>query len=78
MSMTLCILIPKNIFREKIGIGENRSVTYEDENMKVEVEYKWKGKNKLEVIQNFAGGVRYYIFKHKKNGTKLTTIHSAD
>ena len=78
MSMTLCILIPKNIFREKIGIGENRSVTYEDEDTRVEVDYKWKGKNKLEVIQNFAGGVRYYIFKRKKNGTKLTTIDSAD
>lgn len=37
-------------FREKIGVGEHRSVTNEDENMKVEVEYKWKGKNKSEVI----------------------------
>ena len=35
-------------FREKIGVGENRSVTYEDE--VVDVEYKWKGKNKSEVI----------------------------
>ena len=63
-------------FREKIGIGENRSVTYEDE--VVDVEYKWKGKNKLEIIQHFEGGETSYIFKHKKNGTKLTTIHSAD
>lgn len=67
---------PAYIFREKIGIGENRSVTYEDE--VVDVEYKWKGKNKLEIIQHFAGGETSYIFKHKKNGTKLTTIHSAD
>ena len=65
-------------FREKIGVGEHRSVTNEDENMKVEVEYKWKGKNKLEIIQHFAGGETSYIFKHKKNGTKLTTIDSAD
>ena len=67
---------PAYIFREKIGIGENRSVTYEDK--VVDVEYKWKGKNKLEIIQHFAGGETSYIFKHKKNGTKLTTIHSAD
>ena len=67
---------PAYIFREKIGIGENRSVTYEDE--VVDVEYKWKGKNKLEIIQHFEGGETSYIFKHKKNGTKLTTIHSAD
>ena len=69
---------PEYNFREKIGIGENRSVTYENEDMRVEVEYKWKGKNKLEVIQYFDGGVTSYIFKQKKNGTKLTTIHSAD
>ena len=69
---------PAYIFREKIGIGENRSVTYEDEDMRVEVDYKWKGKNKLEVIQYFDGGVTSYIFKQKKNGTKLTTINSAD
>ena len=62
---------PENIFREKIGIGENRSVTYEDEDMRVEVDYKWKGKNKLEVIQNFAGGVRYYIFKRKKKWDQI-------
>lgn len=67
---------PAYIFREKIGIGENRSVTYEDK--VVDVEYKWKGKNKLEIIQHFAGGETSYIFKHKKNGTKLTTIYSAD
>ena len=67
---------PAYIFREKIGIGENRSVTYEDE--VVDVEYKWKGKNKLEILQHFAGGETSYIFKHKKNGTKLTTIYSAD
>ena len=67
---------PAYIFREKIGIGENRSVTYEDK--VVDVEYKWKGKNKLEIIQRFEGGETSYIFKHKKNGTKLTTIHSAD
>ncbi|NUF79473.1 hypothetical protein GY065_11255 [Snodgrassella sp. ESL0323] len=67
---------PAYIFREKIGIGENRSVTYEDK--VVDVEYKWKGKNKLEIIQRFAGGETSYIFKHKKNGTKLTTIHSPD
>ena len=67
---------PAYIFREKIGIGENRSVTYEDE--VVDVEYKWKGKNKLEILQHFEGGETSYIFKHKKNGTKLTTIHSAD
>ena len=67
---------PAYIFREKIGIGENRSVTYEDK--VVDVEYKWKGKNKLEILQHFAGGETSYIFKHKKNGTKLTTIHSAD
>ena len=65
-------------FREKIGVGEHRSVTNEDENMKVEVEYKWKGKNKLEILQHFEGGETSYIFKHKKNGTKLTTIDSAD
>ena len=68
--------VPAYIFREKIGIGENRSVTYEDK--VVDVEYKWKGKNKLEIIQHFAGGETSYIFKHKKNGTKLTTIYSAD
>ena len=67
---------PAYIFREKIGIGENRSVTYEDK--VVDVEYKWKGKNKLEILQHFEGGETSYIFKHKKNGTKLTTIHSAD
>ena len=67
---------PAYIFREKIGIGENRSVTYEDK--VVDVEYKWKGKNKLEILQRFAGGETSYIFKHKKNGTKLTTIHSPD
>ena len=67
---------PAYIFREKIGIGENRSVTYEDK--AVDVEYKWKGKNKLEILQHFEGGETSYIFKHKKNGTKLTTIHSAD
>ena len=67
---------PAYIFREKIGIGENRSVTYEDE--VVDVEYKWKGKNKLEIIQHFAGGETSYIFKHKKNGTKLTTIDCPD
>ena len=67
---------PAYIFREKIGIGENRSVTYEDK--VVDVEYKWKGKNKLEILQRFAGGETSYIFKHKKNGTKLTTIESAD
>lgn len=67
---------PAYIFREKIGIGENRSVTYEDK--AVDVEYKWKGKNKLEIIQHFEGGETSYIFKHKKNGTKLTTIYSAD
>ena len=69
---------PEYNFREKIGIGENRSVTYDDEDTRVEVDYKWKGKNKLEVIQYFDGGVTSYIFKQKKNGTKLTTIHSAD
>ena len=68
--------VPAYIFREKIGIGENRSVTYEDK--VVDVEYKWKGKNKLEIIQHFAGGETSYIFKQKKNGTKLTTIYSAD
>ena len=67
---------PAYIFREKIGIGENRSVTYEDK--VVDVEYKWKGKNKLEIIQHFAGGETSYIFKHKKNGTKLTTIDCPD
>ena len=67
---------PAYIFREKIGIGENRSVTYEDK--VVDVEYKWKGKNKLEILQHFEGGETSYIFKHKKNGTKLTTIESAD
>ena len=67
---------PAYIFREKIGIGENRSVTYEDK--AVDVEYKWKGKNKLEILQHFEGGETSYIFKHKKNGTKLTTIESAD
>lgn len=67
---------PAYIFREKIGIGENRSVTYEDK--AVDVEYKWKGKNKLEIIQHFEGGEASYIFKHKKNGTKLTTIDCPD
>ncbi|ORF22842.1 hypothetical protein, partial [Snodgrassella alvi] len=67
---------PAYIFREKIGIGENRSVTYEDR--AVDVEYKWKGKNKLEIIQHFEGGEASYIFKHKKNGTKLTTIDCPD
>ena len=67
---------PAYIFREKIGIGENRSVTYEDK--AVDVEYKWKGKNKLEIIQHFEGGEVSYIFKHKKNGTKLTTIDCPD
>ena len=57
---------PAYIFREKIGIGENRSVTYEDK--AVDVEYKWKGKNKLEIIQHFEGGETSYIFKHKKMG----------
>lgn len=60
---------PAYIFREKIGIGENRSVTYEDK--AVDVEYKWKGKNKLEIIQHFAGGETSYIFKHKKKWDKI-------
>ncbi|ORF39953.1 hypothetical protein [Snodgrassella alvi] len=70
--------VPEYNFRVKIGIGENRSVAYRYENTRVLVDYKWKGKNKLEVIQHFEGGETSYIFKHKKNGTKLTTIHSPD
>lgn len=60
--------VPEYNFSVKIGIGENRLVAYRDENTRVLVDYKWKGKNKLEVIQHFEGGEMSYIFKHKKMG----------
>lgn len=67
---------PENIFRKKIKIGENFSVAYEDRD--VDIDYKWSGKNKLEIIQNFAGGVTYYTFIYQDNKTKLITTYSPD
>lgn len=67
---------PENIFRKKIKIGENFSVAYEDRD--VDIDYKWSDKNKLEIIQNFAGGVTYYTFIYQDNKTKLITTYSPD
>ncbi|OCG28488.1 hypothetical protein A9G11_10725 [Gilliamella sp. wkB108] len=66
------------IFRKKIKVGKNFSVTYDDEDMRVEVEYKWSGKNKLKITQNFDGGVTTYTFIYQGNKTKLITVYSPD
>ncbi|OCG28491.1 hypothetical protein A9G11_10740 [Gilliamella sp. wkB108] len=69
---------PEYIFRKKIKVGKNFSVTYDDEDMRVEVEYKWSGKNKLKITQNFDGGVTTYTFIYQGNKTKLITVYSPD
>jgi hypothetical protein len=46
--------------------------------MRVEVEYKWKGKNKLEIVQYFDGGETYYTFVNQEKRTKLITTFSPD
>ncbi|MWN91125.1 hypothetical protein GQ597_10465 [Gilliamella sp. Pra-s65] len=69
---------PSNVFRKKIKIGEDFSDIYEDDYLRVEVEYKWKGENKLEIVQYFDGGVTYYTFVNQENRTKLITKLSPD
>ncbi|MFQ0995592.1 hypothetical protein ACGH6Q_11370 [Gilliamella sp. BG2] len=69
---------PSNLFRKKIKQGEDFSDIYEDDYMRVEVEYKWKGKNKLEIAQYFDGGETYYTFVNQGNRTKLITKLSPD
>ena len=67
---------PYYVFREKIKVGKNFSTFYKDKD--VEVEYKWKDKNKLEITQNFAGGVTTYTFIYQGNKTKVIALYSAD
>lgn len=67
---------PSNVFRKKIKIGENFTDTYDD--LSVEVKYKWKGKNKLEIEQNFDGGVTSYTFIYQNNRTKLIANYYPD
>lgn len=67
---------PSKIFREKIKEGKNFSTFYEDKYVKVE--YKWSGKNKLKITQNFDGGVTTYTFIYQGNKTKLITVYSPD
>lgn len=64
------------VFRKKIKAGENFSAFYEDYG--VDVEYKWSGKNKLEITQYFQGGVTYYTFIYQNDKTKLIKVHSPD
>lgn len=67
---------PSHIFRKKIKVGENSSVFYEDKN--VEINYKWSGKNKLEITQYFQGGITTYTFIYQNGKTKLITVLSPD
>jgi hypothetical protein len=69
---------PTYEFRKKIKQGEDFSDIYEDDYMRVEVEYKWKGKNKLEIVQYFDGGETYYTFVNQEKRTKLITKFSPD
>ncbi|OCG19524.1 hypothetical protein [Gilliamella sp. App4-10] len=64
------------VFRKKINVGENFSVTYEDRD--VDIDYKWYGKNKLEFTQYFQGGITTYTFIYQNGKTKLITVLSLD
>ena len=65
---------PNYIFRNTIEAGKNFSATYADKS--VNVEYKWSGKNKLEITQHFEGGVNNYTFIYQDNKTKLISVAS--
>ena len=44
----------------------------------LEVDYKYSGKNKLDIEIFFPGGVTFITFKKEDNGVKTTTVHSPD
>lgn len=69
---------PFYIFRNKLRVGKNFTTRYDYNNSRVEVKYKWTGKNKLAITQFFEGGDRYFIFVFKDNKTALTTIDCPD
>ncbi|TEA26448.1 hypothetical protein [Candidatus Schmidhempelia bombi] len=67
---------PYHVFRHKIKEEVDVSVVYDDKD--VDIDYKWLGKNKLEITQYFQGGITTYTFIYQNGKTKLITVLSPD